>query len=60
MRSSNSGSDYSDGKSYSANVKAFITPRLSVQAGYERFLTDSDIQPQPNDRNYSVMLAARF
>lgn len=58
IMSQNTASQYSDGKSYSINVKGFITPRFSVQTRYERFLNDND--GRPSDRNYALTLAARF
>lgn len=49
---------FDDGKTYSANIRAFITPRLSLQAIYDRFLNDHD--GEPSNRNFALILAARF
>jgi hypothetical protein len=58
VASNNAGVRSSDGKTYSVNARAFIMPNLSLEAAYERFLNDHN--GEPNRRNYSVMLAARF
>jgi Putative general bacterial porin len=55
----NSGKDKSrEGRTYSANVNAFITPMFSVKALYERFLNSN--HGEPSDRTIDVLLAARF
>ncbi len=54
-----SGKDDNDeGRTYSANVRYFITPRFSVQATYDRFLNaNADLT---NYRTFGATLAARF
>jgi len=55
----NSGKDKDDeGRTYSANVRYFITPRLSVQATYDRFLNANP--GLSNDKSFGATLAARF
>jgi len=55
----NSGKDKSiEGRTYSANVNAFITPMFSVKATYERFLNSN--HNEPSDRTIDIILAARF
>jgi hypothetical protein len=56
--SNNSPFNSADGKTYSVNARFFITPSLSLKAGYERFLNDNN--GELNTRNYAVTLAARF
>jgi hypothetical protein len=54
-----SGKDTSiEGMTYTANVNAYITPRVSVRVEYERFLNSNN--DEPSDRSFEVALAARF
>ncbi len=56
---SSSGQDKdAEGRTYSANVRYFITPQYSVQAAYDRFLNAN--AGLWDYKSYSVTFAARF
>jgi hypothetical protein len=50
--------DSSDGKTYSANIKNFITPSLFLQASYDHYLDDQD--GQFDYKNFTLTASARF
>lgn len=55
----NSGDDkYAEGISCEVNIRSFITPRLSVQVSYDRFLNAN--AGYPNQKRFGLALAARF
>jgi len=47
-----------EGRTYSTNVRYFFTPRISVQATYDRFRNDNP--SLFNDKTVGAILAARF
>jgi hypothetical protein len=56
--SSSKDDNNNEGRTYSANVRYFITPRFSVLATYDRFL---NAHPGLlNDKSFGATLAARF
>lgn len=58
IESDNAPFNYSDGKTYSARAKVFLTPRVSAAVRYDRFINDNP--GLRNNRDFSIMLAARF
>lgn len=55
----NSGTDESsEGQTYSANVRYFVNPRLSIQAKYDRFRNSHP--DEDSDHTYEFILAGRF
>ncbi len=58
LRNSSGTKEEWEGKTYSANIVYYLTPRLSVKAGVERFLNANN--GQENSKSYDTVVAARF
>lgn len=65
FKNSSGTAELEEGKTYSANVRYFITPRLSVQALYNRFLNSHPLiafsdQTLESTRQFGFVVAGRF
>ncbi len=58
IEKSSGDDESSEGMSYSANTRFFITPRFSIEAGYDRFLNSND--GFTDEWSYDLTLAGRF